>query len=135
MKNHLRLGPVIFRIGGKSLAPWGYPRVQIGGFAIWSRTNNGEVHLASYHPRSSLTWLWYVGITKRARGYSPIFSRDELNRRARLFVTGNPYVPMPRWWHLFVQFDAKRVGQRHDYIRLPFGRAIVIGQQDRMERR
>lgn len=135
MRNHLRLGPVIFRVGGKNLAPWGYPRVQIGGLSIWSRTNTGELHLASYHPRSSITWLWYVGITRRSRGYAPVFSREERDRLAQLHAAGNQYVGPPRWYHWFWQPAHRRLSQWHDYARLPFGLAAVIGRQDRMERR
>lgn len=36
--NHVRLGPVILRIGSHNLAPWGWPRIQIGGLSIGSRT-------------------------------------------------------------------------------------------------
>lgn len=132
--NHVRLGPVILRIGSRNLAPWGFPRIQIGGLSLWSRTNSGDLHLAAYHPRASLTWLWYVGITKRTRGYSPLFSREEINRRARLFVAGNPYVGPTRWFHHFWQPDFRRKVQWHDYLRLPFGWALVIGHQDAMWR-
>lgn len=132
LPNHVKLGPVIIRIGGRGLAPWGYPRLQIGGLSFWSRCNNGDLHFAGYHPRRSITWLWYVGITKRSRGYYEIFSKAEIKRRAILFVTGNPFVGPTRWFHRFWQPDYRRKGQWHDYLRLPFGRMIVIGHQEAM---
>ena len=132
--NHLRIGPAIIRIGSRGLAPWGFPRVQLGGLSLWTRTNIGDLHLIGYHPRKSITWMWYVGITKRSRGYAPIFSREEIKRLAVLFVTGNPYVGPTRWFHRFWQPDFRRQGQWHDYLRLPFGRALVIGHQKAMWR-
>lgn len=134
MRNHYSIGPLRIRVGGKNLSPWGFPRVQIGGLTLWSRTNTGELHLAAYHPKSSITWIWYVGLTRRARGYSPLFSREERRRLAVLFVTGNPYVGPDRWYHSFWQPSYRRVGQWHDYLRLPFGWALVIGRQNRMSR-
>ncbi len=134
MANHVRLGPVTLRVGSRNLAPWGYPRVQIGGLSFWSRTNSGDLHLAAYHPRRSITWLWYVGVTKRGRGYGGVFSNESLTHMARLFVTGNPYAFRVRWWHRFAQFARVRRNQWHHYIRLPFGLAVVIGRQEPMWR-
>ena len=36
MGNWIALGPVRIRIGSKYLAPWGFPRLQIGGLSLWS---------------------------------------------------------------------------------------------------
>ena len=135
MKNHLNIGPVSIRVGSKNIAAWSYPRLQIGGLSIWSWTNTGELLLAAYHPRSSITWLWSAGITHHGRGYARIFSKAERTRLARLFAAGNPYAFRPRWWNAFMQRDVRRTGQRYDYYRLPFGFALVIAQQDRMDRR
>ena len=64
-KNHIKVGPVIVRIGSKHLASWGFPRLHIGGLHFWSWTNSGQLILAGYHPRSSITWLWSLWIDPR----------------------------------------------------------------------
>lgn len=134
--NHISFGPVTVRVGSKNLAPWGFPILQIGGLSFWSRTNSGGLHLLAYHPRSSITWLWFVALSGKAgRGYWPTFSRQERERIARLFVTGNPYAFRIRWWHRFVQFAPQRRGQWSDHFRLPFGLVLTITHQARMERR
>jgi hypothetical protein len=56
--NYVRLGPVAVKVSSKHLAPWGYPRLQIGGLSLWSWWNDGDFCPASYHPQSSITWLW-----------------------------------------------------------------------------
>lgn len=65
VSNWLILGPVRVRVGSKHLAPWGYPRIEVGGLSLWSRWNTGERLLASYHPRSSITWLWQLSLHRR----------------------------------------------------------------------
>lgn len=127
MRNHIRIGPVTLRIGSKLLASWGFPRVTIGGMSIWSRTNGGEVLLLAYHPRDCTTWHWSIGITRRQ---SACWTKANRERRARLYYEGNRHVPAPRWWHRFVNRDALRRNQWHDYYRLPFGYSIVVAQQD-----
>lgn len=67
MSNHIGIGAVQLRIRSKGIASWGYPRIQIGGLSLFTRASNGELHIASYHPRRSLTWLWYVGLGKEKR--------------------------------------------------------------------
>lgn len=66
MRNHIKLGPVILRIRSKHLAPWGFPRIKVGGLSIWSWTNSGQFVPASYHAPNSLTWSWavWVGLQK-----------------------------------------------------------------------
>ena len=133
--NYVHIGPVTIRTGSRYLAKWGFPRVQIGGLSLWSWTNSGDLQIAAYHPRASITWLWYVNVTKRNRGYAALFSKEERDRRARLFVTGNPYVGPTRWFHRFWQPDYRRINQWHDYLRLPFGFALMIGHQEPMWRK
>jgi hypothetical protein len=72
MSNYISIGPLHIRIRSKHIAPWGFPRVMVNGFSVWSWTNSGELCLASYHPRSSITWLWafYVGWSWRVWGLS-----------------------------------------------------------------
>lgn len=81
MSNWVKIGPVRLRIGSKHLAPWGFPRVAVHGLSFWSWTNGGDLCLASYHPASSITWLWalYVewswqhwGLSYRRAGFPNI---------------------------------------------------------------
>lgn len=133
---HLTLGPVVIRYGSEHLAKWGYPRLQIGGLSFWSWTNGGDFSLAAYHPRSSLTWVWFIHIGKRpGRGYASTFSREERQRMAQLHAEGNPHAPAARWYHAFWQTATMRHGQWTDHLRLPFGYTAKIGHQKRMERR
>jgi hypothetical protein len=104
MRNYLIFGPVRIRISSKHLASWGFARISIGGLSLWSWSNSGELILASYHPRSSLTWLWSVALGKR------------------------------KWERGWVQRDPWRRSQWHDYYRLPFGRELRISRQNFMAR-
>ncbi len=131
--SYLKIGPVLIRYGSKGMAKWGYPRLEIGGLSFWSWTNGGDFSVAAYHPKSSITWLWFAHITRRtARGYASTFSKAERDRMAALYHAGNPYAAQPRWFHRFVQPARRRVGQWSDYVRLPFGFTLVIGHQARM---
>lgn len=132
--NHISIGPVRIRTGSRYLAKWGFPRLQIGGLSIWSWSNSGDLLLASYHPRRSITWLWYFGITARGRGYGKIFSRESREHLATIYAEGNPYASRPRWFHRFWQPATVRRNQWHDYAWLPFGYALVIGHQKPMWR-
>lgn len=75
MRNYLVIGPVRLRISSKHLAPWGYARLKIGGLSLFSRTNSGNLMLASYHPSWSHTWGWSVQITRIDQG--PWIIRDK----------------------------------------------------------
>lgn len=45
------------------------PRViRIGGLTLLARDSAGGITLASYHPRSSLTWHWSLSLDRRAFG-------------------------------------------------------------------
>lgn len=81
--NYVKIGPVIVRVGSKHLAPWGFPRVRVYGFSLWSWTNSGQLSLASYHPASSLTWLWALWIDPRRPW------RWKLDRQERMPRTRN----------------------------------------------
>lgn len=133
---YIKLGSLLIRFNSKGIANWGYPRVEIGGLSFWSWTNAGDFSLAAYHPRSSLTWLWFVHISSRpGRGYLPTFSRAERERLWALYLDGNPHVSRPRWFHAFWQPARMRRGQWNDFVRLPFGFAAIIGHQERMPRK
>lgn len=82
MSNHFKLGPVIIRTGSKHLAPWGFPRVRIGGLSLWSRSNTGAWIPASYHPKSSITWLWSIWVSRSPRwGFSvQVFRQKRMPR-------------------------------------------------------
>jgi hypothetical protein len=129
--NFISLGPVTLRVGSKHLAPWGFPRIQIGGLSLWSWSNSGQFVPASYHPRSSITWLWTVWI--RREQYSFWFSKEARERMARLYAEGNPFAPRPRWFHPFVIPARVRRGQWTHYIRLPFGFVASVMCQHRLE--
>ena len=101
MGNWIKLGPVCVRTGSKHLAPWGYARVSIGGLSLWSRTNSGDRVLASYHPRGCSTWHWSLSVTRRQNEMKRTLSRA------------------PR-----------RMGQWHDYLKLPFGYQLCLSRQD-----
>lgn len=132
MTNHIRLGPVTVRLGSRGIAKWGYPWLQIGGLSIWSRTNDGDLHLAAYHPRRSITWLWFIGLSKRQ---PDMFGWEEFRRIAKLYAQGNPHACPPRWYHRFCRLAVWRRGQWYDYFRLPFGRTIMVGHQEPMWRK
>ena len=57
-RNYIYLGPVHLKVSGKGLASWGYPRIRMGGISLFNWGNEGSFHLVSYHPKSSITWLW-----------------------------------------------------------------------------
>ena len=134
--SYLKAGPVLIRYSSKGMAKWGYPRIEIGGLSFWDWTNGGDFSLAAYHPRSSITWLWFIHISRNpGRGYSPTFSRQERERMAGLYRDGNPHAPRPRWFHAFWQPAAMRRGQWTDHLRLPFGFTARIGHQAAMPRK
>jgi hypothetical protein len=64
MSNWLTLGPVSLRISSKHLAPWGFPRLRIGGYEFWTWNNDGNFMPAGYHPRNSITWIWSTTLVK-----------------------------------------------------------------------
>lgn len=105
MRNYLILGPVRIRISSKHLAPWGYARIAVGGLSLLSRTNSGDLMIASYHPAWSHTWRWAAQVMKGGAG-RPLIDRDK-----------------------------HRGGQRHDYYKLPFGWQLLISQQNYMPKR
>jgi hypothetical protein len=100
MKNYVTLGPVRIKVSNRHLASWGFECFGIGGLSFLSRTNSGDLVLASYHPQSSDTWHWSFSISKRS--------------------SVRPWIDRSR----------KRCGQWHDYYWLPFGREIIVSQQD-----
>ena len=57
-RNYIYLGPVHLKVSGKGLASWGYPRIRMGGISLFNWGHEGSFHLVSYHPKSSITWLW-----------------------------------------------------------------------------
>jgi hypothetical protein len=65
MRSVVNIGPVSVRLSRKGVASWGYPTIRIGGLSLFSRSSNGDMHIAGYHPRKSSTWLWHVSIGKR----------------------------------------------------------------------
>jgi hypothetical protein len=125
MRNHVAIGPLRIRIGSRNLARWGYPRIQIGGLSLWSWTSSGHFVPISYHPRSSITWLWTVWVYRRERAFTSAGRAD----LARMYAEGNPFVAKPRWWHRFFIPDARKSGQRIHLLRLPFGAACVVTQE------
>jgi hypothetical protein len=68
MRQWISIGPVSIRLHSKHLAPWGFPRLQIGGYSFWSWNNNGYFMPAGYHPRGSITWIWSTTIVKAPLG-------------------------------------------------------------------
>lgn len=127
MRNYLTLGPVRLLVNRQYLASWGYPRLSIGGLSLWSKSNNGDRTLASYHPRDSLTWHWSVSITKRNPA---MWSAEAREGRAQLYREGNPFITAPSWRDRFMILTNNPRGQWHNYFRLPFGRALCIARQD-----
>lgn len=63
--SYLVLGPLRIRTSTRYLAKWGFPVIGIGGLDLFSRSNTGDLILASYHPRKCITWHWSVSIGKR----------------------------------------------------------------------
>lgn len=103
MRNYLAAGPLRVRISSHGLARWGYERIGVAGFSFLSRDSGGDLMLAAYHPRRSLTWHWSVSLRKRQAATS-----RWVNRAPSEF----------------------RSGQWHDYYRLPFGWEVVIAMQN-----
>jgi hypothetical protein len=66
-----------------------------------ARASDGSIILASYHPRSSSTWIWSLSLTRKQRWLKRIVTRDQ-----------------------------NRSGQWHDYLKLPFGWALIVSRQD-----
>lgn len=67
VQKRYNIGSMVFRTGKLG---WGYPRIYINGLSLFTWGNDGSFHLASYHPRSSITWLWDITIgwpTKKCR--------------------------------------------------------------------
>lgn len=94
MGNWIRLGPVRIRIGSKYLAPWGFPRLQVGALSLWSYWNDGTFCPAAYHPRSSITWLWQ---TRLERGeWKPPYQYNS---------TGGRDVQLPFGWKLHIMWQ------------------------------
>ena len=58
MRRWISIGPVSIRLSSKNLAPWGFPRLYIGGYSFWSWTSDGWFMPAAYHPKGSITWVW-----------------------------------------------------------------------------
>lgn len=83
MRNHIKIGPAVVRIGSKHLAPWGFPRLRIWGLSFWTWTNSGQLGLASYHPKSSITWLWSLWIDPRRPWRWNLHRQARMPRRAR----------------------------------------------------
>lgn len=122
----VRIGPVFIRLSRKNLAKWGFETIRIGGLSIWSRTSGGDRMLAAYHPRSSTTWIWSATIMKSG----PMFNGEAIKTDAELHYQGNPHAEMPTWRRNFRRRDVVRRGQWHDYYRLPFGRMLLLSQQN-----
>lgn len=102
MGNWLRVGPLVIRTGSKHLASWGYPRLKIGGLSFWTRSNDGELNLAGYHPRSSITWLWFLRLT-RSGGQS--FTH-------RMGASGMRLQRLPFGWALAFHWQARMPWRR-----------------------
>ena len=79
--NHIKIGPVIIRVGSKHLAPWGFPRIKIGGLSLWSWTNTGQLVPASYPPRKSITWLWSLWVEPRRPWRWTLHRQSRMPRR------------------------------------------------------
>ena len=101
MRNYLSFGPISIKLHNRGHAPWGYPSIRIGGLSLFDRASNGNLILASYHPRSSATWLWAVSIGER--------NGDCTICRSRLRVGQ---------WHDFYNFGSRSLCiARQDYHR------------------
>lgn len=132
--NFIHLGPVTIRTGSRYLAKWGFPRLQINGLSFWTWSNGGDFIIASYHPRTSITWLWSIAIMKRSRGYQSFFNKEGRAFRAELFAKGNPHASKPHWSDRLMKRDMIRRSQWTDYYRLPFGFVLSVAQQKAMYR-
>lgn len=76
MRNYVVMGPVRIKVSNKHLAQWGFPLVDVGGLAIWSWTNSGEWVPLSYHPSSSITWLWSLSFSRRPTMSAPVMRHN-----------------------------------------------------------
>ena len=94
MSNWIHVGPVHIRVSGKHLAPWGFPRLQIGGLRLWSWWNDGDFAPASYHPRSSITWLWQTKLHRK--GWRPPYQYNS---------TGGRDIRLPFGWVLSIMWQ------------------------------
>jgi hypothetical protein len=71
-----------------------------GGLSFLKRDSAGCLILASYHPRSSLTWIWSLSVDHRL-----------------------PPKPL-------LHIERKGRGQWQHWLRLPFGRTLYLARQD-----
>jgi hypothetical protein len=69
--------------------------------SVFTRNSDGSLGLVSYHPRDCATWHWSLSLTRR---------QSELKR--------------------IVSRAPRRVGQWHDYLKLPFGYQLCLSRQD-----
>lgn len=69
MRNYIHLGPLAIKVSNRNLAHWGFPRARIGGLSIATWDSNGRFMPVSYHPRSSITWLWATRLYRDARDH------------------------------------------------------------------
>lgn len=121
------IGALRIRYSWRGVARSGYPVIEYHGLALFTRHSDGALGLASYHPRRSTTWIWGVSVSNRDPAR---WSAERRAYRAELWREGNPHAPRPRWWHRFINRDAVRRSQWHDYYRLPLGWSLVVAHQD-----
>lgn len=86
MSNYITAGPIALKVSNRHLAVWGYPLLKIGGLSLWTRDSGGGLGLASYHPASSLTWLWGLSVRKADWRWFPRFARSEYPRSCGGYV-------------------------------------------------
>lgn len=65
---HLYIPPVLIRL---QRATWGYPLVRIHGLSLFTKTNDGALNIASYHPANSITWLWMLQVSFSRKALKP----------------------------------------------------------------
>lgn len=77
--------------------------LRIFGLRLFSRASDGDLILASYHPRRSKCWHWSASLCRSTWG------------------------PAGKWIYLR---QSLRVGQFHDYLRISPRWVIRISQQN-----
>ncbi len=39
--------------------------MRVFGLSFFGRVSDGSINIVSYHPSSSITWLWYLNVSKQ----------------------------------------------------------------------
>jgi hypothetical protein len=106
MRNYLTFGPIRLLVSRRHLAPWGYEILGVWGLSFLSRTNDGDLILASYQPKGE-TWHWSVCLARRKadRGWIQRDSQrhGQWHDYYRLPLVNREIIVSQQDWHLLAE--------------------------------